>query len=76
MAMLWYVLAIPITALAVVAMGITAIAAPYTLKSRQRYDACAAKWPDRHSCERYRATRECFTNYNQCKAVCRIDCKR
>jgi hypothetical protein len=69
-------LAISITALAVLATAITAVAAPYTLKSSQCYGACTAKCAAQHSCERYKATRECFIHYNQCKAVCRIDCNR
>jgi hypothetical protein len=48
--------AISITALAVLATAITAVAAPYTLKSSQCYGACTAKCAAQHSCERYNAT--------------------
>jgi hypothetical protein len=69
-------LAISITALTVLGMTITAVAAPYTPNSGQCYGACKAKCAAQHSCERYNATRDCFTHYNQCKAVCRIECYR
>ena len=49
-------LAISITALAVLATAITAVAAPYTLKSSQCYGACTAKCAAQHSCERYKRT--------------------
>jgi hypothetical protein len=74
--MLQYGLAIAITALSLLGMAIIAVAAPYTLKSSQCYGACAAKCAAQHSCERYKATRDCFTHYNQCKAVCRVECYR
>ena len=41
--MLQYGLAIAITALSLLGMAITAVAAPYTLKSSQCYGACTAK---------------------------------
>ena len=69
-------LAITIAALSVLGMAFAAVAAPYTPKSSQCYGACTAKCAAQHSCERYNATRHCFTYYNQCKAVCRIECYR
>jgi hypothetical protein len=69
-------LAIAITAISLLGMAITAVAAPYAPKSRQCYSACEAKCAAQHSCERTNATQDCFTHYNQCKAVCRINCYR
>ena len=67
-------LAISITALTVLGMAITVVAAPYTPKSGQCYSACEAKCAAQHSCERSAASRDCFTHYNQCKAACRSSC--
>ena len=50
-------LAISITALTVLGMAITAVAAPYTPKSGQCYRVCEAKCAAQHSCERSNATR-------------------
>jgi len=69
-------LAISITALTVLGMAITAVAAPYTPKSGQCYSACEAKCAAQHSCERSAASRDCFTHYNQCKAACRSSCSQ
>ena len=74
--MLQYGLAIAITALSVLGMAITAVAAPYTPKSSQCYGACTAKCAAQHSCERSNASRDCFTHYNQCKAACRSSCSQ
>ena len=69
-------LAITIAALSVLGMPLTAVAAPYIPKSRQCYGDCAGKCGAQYSCERRNATQDCFTRYNQCKAVCRINCSR
>ena len=69
-------LAITIAALSVLGTPSTAVAAPYTLKSRQCYGDCAGKCAAQYSCERRDASQDCFTHYNQCKAVCRINCSR
>jgi hypothetical protein len=69
-------LAITIVALSVLGTPLTAIAAPYSLKSSQCYGECAGKCAVQHSCERRKASRECFTYYNQCKTVCRTECLR
>lgn len=69
-------LAISITALTVLGMAITAVAAPYTPKSGQCYSACEAKCAAQHSCERSAASQDCFTHYNQCKAACRSSCSQ
>jgi len=69
-------LAISITALTVLGMAITAVAAPYTPKSGQCYSACEAKCAARHSCERSNASQDCFTHYNECKAACRRSCSK
>ena len=69
-------LAISITALTVLGMTITAVAAPYTPKSGQCYSACEAKCAAQHSCERSNASQDCFTHYNQCKAACRSSCSQ
>ena len=69
-------LAISITALTVLGMAITAVAAPYTPKSGQCYSACEAKCAAQHSCKRSAASQDCFTHYNQCKAACRSSCSQ
>ncbi len=69
-------LAITIAALSVLGTPLTAVAAPYTHKSSQCYGDCTAKCAAQHSCERLNASQDCFTHYNQCKAVCRINCSR
>ena len=68
--------AITIAALSVLGTPLTAIAAPYSHKSSQCYGACAGKCAAQYACERRNASQDCFTHYNQCKAVCRIDCSR
>jgi hypothetical protein len=68
--------AMTIAALSVMATPLTAVAAPYSLKSSQCYRDCTAMCAAQHSCERRDASQDCFTHYNQCKAVCRIDCSR
>ena len=74
--MLQYGLAIANTALSLLGMAITAVAAPYTPKSSQCYGACTAKCAAQHSCERSNASQDCFTHYNQCKAACRSSCSQ
>jgi hypothetical protein len=69
-------LAITIAAASVLGTPLTAVAAPYTPKSSQCYRDCTAKCAAQHSCERRDASQDCFTHYNQCKAVCRITCSR
>ena len=69
-------LAITIAALSVLGMSSTAVAAPYTPKSSQCYRDCTAKCAVQYSCERRNASQDCFTHYNQCKAVCRMSCSR
>ena len=69
-------LAITIAALSVLGMPLTAVAAPYIPKSRQCYVDCAGKCGAEYSCERPNASQDCFPRYNQCKAVCRINCSR
>jgi hypothetical protein len=69
-------LAITIAALSVLGISSTAVGAPYSLKSSQCYGDCIAKCAAQYSCERRNASQDCFTHYNQCKAVCRINCSR
>jgi len=69
-------LAITIAALSVLGTPLTAVAAPYTPKSSQCYGDCTATCAAQHSCERLNASQDCFTHYNQCKAVCGMSCSR
>jgi hypothetical protein len=67
------VLTVTIIALPLLGMVLPAVAAPNT---RECYNACYARCAAEHSCERLEASRECFTNFNKCKAICRATCRR
>ena len=69
-------LVIAMAGLSVLGAPLTAVAAPYSLKSSQCYGDCAGKCAAQYSCKRGDASQYCFTYYNQCKAVCRINCSR
>jgi hypothetical protein len=70
------VLTIIITALPLLGMALAALAAPNAGERDKCYGACYARCAAQHSCERPDASRECFTNFNKCKAVCRVSCRR
>jgi hypothetical protein len=57
-------------------MALAAAAAPNGRERDKCYRACDARCADQHSCERPGASRECFTNFNKCKADCRASCPR
>ena len=70
-------LAIAIAALAFPAMVLAATAAPPNGRDRdQCYGSCYAKCAAQHACQRPDASPNCFTHFNQCKAVCRSNCLR
>jgi hypothetical protein len=70
------VLTVTIAALSILGMALAAVAAPDARERNQCYGACNARCAAEHSCERPAASRECFTNFNKCKAVCRASCPR
>jgi hypothetical protein len=70
------VLTVTIAALSILGMALAAVAAPNALERNKCYGACNARCAAEHSCERPDASRECFTNFNKCKAVCRASCPR
>jgi hypothetical protein len=72
------VLTVTITAVPflVLGMALAAVAAPNARERNKCYSACNARCAAEHSCERPDASRECFTNFNQCKALCRASCPR
>jgi hypothetical protein len=58
-------------------LGITLAAAAPNARERDKcYGSCEARCAAQHSCERPDAGRNCFTNFNKCKAVCRTSCPR
>jgi hypothetical protein len=70
------VLTITITALPLAGMALAAVAAPNARERDECYRACDSRCAAEHSCERPDASRECFTNFNKCKTVCRASCPR
>ena len=56
---------------AAAAWPLAAVAAPNGRERDKCYRACDARCAAQHSCERPDASRECFTNFNKCKAGCR-----
>lgn len=62
------------TALLLLAMPVTAVAAPTYRERYKCYEPCRAHCADRYSCENRNATRNCFTNFNKCKSLCRTRC--
>ena len=62
------------TALLLLAIPFTAVAAPTYRERYKCYEPCRAHCADRYSCENRNATRNCFTNFNKCKSLCRTRC--
>jgi hypothetical protein len=71
------VLTITIAAVPILGMALAAaLAAPNARERDKCYRACDSRCAAEHSCERPDASRDCFTNFNKCKAVCRASCPR
>jgi hypothetical protein len=71
------VLTITIAAVPILGMALAAaLAAPNAGERDKCYKACESRCAAEHSCERPGASRDCFTNFNKCKAVCRASCPR
>jgi hypothetical protein len=70
------VLTTTITTLLLLGMALAAVAAPNARERHKCYIACREKCAGEHSCERPDASRECFTNFNKCKALCQASCPR
>jgi len=71
------VLTITIAALPILGMALAAaVAAPNAGERDKCYRPCDSRCAAEHSCERPDASRDCFTNFNKCKAVCRASCPR
>jgi hypothetical protein len=69
-------LAITIAALAFPGMALAATATPPNGRERdQCYGSCYARCATQYACQPD-ASRNCFTHFNQCKAVCRSNCLR
>ena len=62
------------TTLLLLAMPLAAVAAPTYRERYKCYEPCREQCADRYSCENPTATRNCFTNFNKCKSVCRARC--
>jgi hypothetical protein len=65
-----------LTTLPLLGITVTAVAAPNARERDKCYGSCEAKCAAEHSCERPDASRNCFINFNRCKAVCRNNCSR
>ena len=62
------------TALLLLAIPLAAVAAPNYRERYKCYEPCREHCADRYWCENRNATRNCFTNFNKCKSVCRTRC--
>ncbi|MGA7488679.1 MAG: hypothetical protein WBW74_17300, partial [Xanthobacteraceae bacterium] len=69
-------LTMTIAALLLLGMAPAAVAATKARKYDQCYGLCEAKCGAQYGCGRTDARRDCFTNFNKCKAVCRASCPR
>jgi hypothetical protein len=65
-----------LTALLLLGTTLIAGAAPNARERDKCLGSCYSKCAAQHSCERPDAGPNCFTNFNQCKALCRSSCPR
>jgi hypothetical protein len=57
-------------------IALAAAGASNVQKRDQCYGPCYSSCAVQHSCVRPDASRNCFINFNKCKAVCRTSCGR
>ena len=58
---------LPIKALAVLALGLVALAPSFALENNQCYSSCKARCVARYACEGRHRAPNCFTNFNKCR---------
>jgi hypothetical protein len=66
---------LPVRALAVLALGLVAIAPSFALEDNQCYSSCKARCVARYACEGRHPGPNCFTNFNKCRTSCWRMCR-
>jgi len=66
---------LPVRALAVLALGLVAIAPSFALEDNQCYSSCKARCVARYACEGRHPAPNCFTKSNKCRTSCWRMCR-